>query len=86
MFPQGSKDPKNRELGPKYYSINGIWDLKPYYLGPWTLRVYSDVERPTNEATLHFVLVSTPTRQQQKSVVVSRCSIHELDAGITITQ
>ena len=25
--------------GPKYYSINGIWALKPYYLGPWTLRV-----------------------------------------------
>ena len=26
-------------LGPKYYNLNGIWDLKPHYLGPWTLRV-----------------------------------------------
>ena len=25
-------------LGPKYYNINSIWALKPYYLGPWTLR------------------------------------------------
>ena len=25
-------------LGPKYYNLNGIWALKPYYLGPWTLR------------------------------------------------
>ena len=24
--------------GPKYYIINCIWALKPYYLGPWTLR------------------------------------------------
>ena len=35
-----SKDPNNRALGHKYYTINGIWALKPYYLGPWTLRVY----------------------------------------------
>ena len=34
-----SKDPNNRVLGPKYYNIIGIWALKPYYLGPWTLRV-----------------------------------------------
>ena len=25
-------------VGPKYSNLNGIWDLKPYYLGPWTLR------------------------------------------------
>ena len=30
--------PKGPRSGPKYYSINGIWALKPYYLGPWTLR------------------------------------------------
>ena len=38
--PQGglwSKDPNNRALGPKYATINGIWALKPHYLGPWTL-------------------------------------------------
>ena len=29
----------NTALGPKYYNINGIWALKPHYLGPWTLRV-----------------------------------------------
>ena len=34
-------------------------------MDPWTLRVYSDVERPTNEATPYFVLVPTPTRQQK---------------------
>ena len=27
-----------RVLGPKYYNMKGIWDVKPYYLGPWTLR------------------------------------------------
>ena len=36
---QGFKDPNDRVLGPKYHNINGIWDLKPYYLGPWTFRV-----------------------------------------------
>ena len=36
---QGSKDPNNRVLGPKYYDINGIWALKPSYLGPWTVWV-----------------------------------------------
>ena len=39
LFPQGSKDPNKRVLGPKYYTINGIWALKNYYMGPWTLRV-----------------------------------------------
>ena len=34
---QGSKDPNDRVLGPKYYNMNGIWAPKPYYLGPWTL-------------------------------------------------
>ena len=28
-----------RVLGPKYYNINGIWDLKPYYLDPWTVSI-----------------------------------------------
>ena len=28
----------NRALGRRYYDINGIWDLNPHYLGPWTLR------------------------------------------------
>ena len=36
--PEGSKDSNNGVLGPKYYNLNGIWDLKPCYLGPWTLR------------------------------------------------
>ena len=30
--------PKRWVLGPKYYNVNGIWALNPYYLGPWTLR------------------------------------------------
>ena len=29
LNPQGSKDPNNGVLGPKYYTINGIWSLKP---------------------------------------------------------
>ena len=36
------KDPRTRIigfLGPKYCNIIGIGALKPYYLGPWTLRV-----------------------------------------------
>ena len=28
----------NRVSGPKYCYRNGIWALKPWYLGPWTLR------------------------------------------------
>ena len=28
----------SRGRKPKYYDINGIWALKPYYFGPWTLR------------------------------------------------
>ena len=24
-------------LGPIYCNLNGLWALKPYYLGPWTL-------------------------------------------------
>ena len=39
--PSGSKDPNNGVLGPKYYNIHGVWALKPYYLGPWPLRVDS---------------------------------------------
>ena len=39
MYPEGSKDPNNRASGPKYYNFHGIWDLKLYYLGPWTLMV-----------------------------------------------
>ena len=35
---QVSKGPKNRVFGPKYYNINSIWALKPYYLAPWSLR------------------------------------------------
>ena len=27
-----------RVLWPNYYNLNGIWDLKPMYLGPWTFR------------------------------------------------
>ena len=32
-------DPNNRVVGHKYYTINGIGALTPYYLSPWTLRV-----------------------------------------------
>ena len=39
VLPEGSKDPNNGVLGPKYYDIDGIWALKRYYWGPWTLGV-----------------------------------------------
>ena len=32
------KGASNGALRPKYHNINGIWTLKPYYLGPWTFR------------------------------------------------
>ena len=38
-YPEGSKDSNNGALGPKFHTINGTWALKPYHLGPWTLRV-----------------------------------------------
>ena len=38
-LPKASKDPNNRVLGPRYHLYYSIWALKPYYLGPWTLRV-----------------------------------------------
>ena len=40
-LPFGSKDANNRGLGPRYdnVTVNGIWDLKPCYLGPWTIGV-----------------------------------------------
>ena len=34
LVPQGSKDPNDRALGPKYFNINGIWALDPYSSGP----------------------------------------------------
>ena len=34
----GSEDPKNGVVKPKYCTIDGIWALQSYYLGPWTLR------------------------------------------------
>ena len=34
------KGPRTQIIGlrPKYHDVHGIWALKPYYLGPWTLR------------------------------------------------
>ena len=41
-----SKNPKTRVLGPKYSRINGIAALKPYYLGPCTLRLKRNLKEP----------------------------------------
>ena len=38
-IPRGFKYPNGRGLGPKLPTLNGIGDLKPYYLGTWTLWV-----------------------------------------------
>ena len=37
--PYGSKGPNSGILGPNHYDINGIWDLRPYCLGPRTFKV-----------------------------------------------
>ena len=37
--PKGPRTQITGFEGPNAYNINGIWALKPYYLGPWTLRV-----------------------------------------------
>ena len=39
LWPQGSNDPNNRALGPKYSQDYSIWALKPCYLGPGALSV-----------------------------------------------
>ena len=39
-YPKGPRTPKKKVLGPKYYTIEGIWVLKSHYLCPWTLRVW----------------------------------------------
>ena len=38
-FGLGSRDPKNRALGPKCHNIYGLWALRPCYLGPLMLKV-----------------------------------------------
>ena len=38
-LPRGSEYPNSKVLGPKIYTLNGFWTLKPYYLGTRTLRV-----------------------------------------------
>ena len=44
-LPRGSKYPNSRVLGPKNHTLNGFGDLKPCYLGTWTLwvRVSMDI-------------------------------------------
>ena len=51
----GSKDTNNMVFGSKYCHIHGIGALKPYYLGPWTLRVchLTPVSLKANSWTLH---------------------------------
>ena len=39
ILPPRVKDLNIRALGSKHHNINGIWALKPYSLGPWTLGV-----------------------------------------------
>ena len=48
LLPPRVKDLNNGALGSKQYNINGIWALKPYSLGPWTLRL---LHRPYGFAT-----------------------------------
>ena len=44
--PKGPRTQIIRVSGPKYHDINGSWALKPYYLGPWTLRVLQALRNP----------------------------------------
>ena len=41
------------DLGSKYSSMNGIWALKLYYLGPWTLRVLYHFGCRKRSAAIH---------------------------------
>ena len=36
--------------GPKYYILNGIWALTPFYLGPWTLTGKDEAEKLFHES------------------------------------
>ena len=38
-FPRGSEYPNSKVSGPNIHTLKGFWNLKPYYLGTWTLRV-----------------------------------------------
>ena len=33
-------------VGAKYYNLNGVWDLKPLYLSPWTLGSWALSPKP----------------------------------------
>ena len=67
--PSGFKDPNNRVLGPKYYNIYGAWALKPYYLGPWTLREHITLSGPSTASTTAWCEseLGTKTRTQWRS-------------------
>ena len=45
--PKGPRTQINGVLGPKYYNLNGIWALKPYNLGPWSLKPRLDRLQPS---------------------------------------
>ena len=64
-----SKDPNNRVLGPKYCKINGIWALKPYGVGPWTLDKCGDTlltSSTVEELRLKSLRLSPPTQRRRK--------------------
>ena len=37
VLPRGSKYPMFEASGPKYHTLDGIWDKRPSILGTWTL-------------------------------------------------
>ena len=44
VLPYGSKCQNLGASRPKYYRLNGLWDLKPQDLSPWTFRASSKCE------------------------------------------
>ena len=66
--PLGSKDPNNGVLGPKYYDINGIWALNPYYLGPWTLRGLYSTCKLKPRTLLHILIYRTCTKPSKPNM------------------
>ena len=69
---QRVQDLNNLVLGPKYYNMNGTWDLKHYYLGPWNLGVLDLLVEgaPADEAMCFLTLEGGRWRGRGSSVSV----------------
>ena len=74
-------------LGPEYYNTNGIWTLKPYYLGSWTLRAINPKPQNLNPKPLVLFQLRTtalhPDIQQLKHL--RRLHVTSFQGGLCST-